>query len=95
MIVFREHPCRSVTPPAVEMLLDAPTESNVMPRVRRTTEVASIKLAPEVRRAWVGASEPERRSLASVFEVAILKYVKRHHMAVPAAAKEEQQPRED
>jgi hypothetical protein len=75
------------------MLLDAPTESNVMPRVRRTTEAASIKLAPEVRRAWVGASE--RRSLASVFEVAILKYVKRHHMAVPAAAKEEQQPRED
>ena len=66
-----------------------------MPRVRRKTEVATIKLTPEVRRAWVAAAEAERRSLANVFEVAILKYVKRHHMAVPAAAKEEQQPRED
>jgi predicted transcriptional regulator len=78
----------------VEILLEAPTESNVMPRVRRTTEAASIKLTPEVRRAWAGAAEAERRSPASVFEVAILKHVKRHHMAVPAAAKEEQ-PRED
>ena len=65
-----------------------------MPRVRRKTEVATIKLTPEVRRAWVAAAEAERRSLANVFEVAILKHVKRHHMAVPAAAKEEQ-PRED
>jgi hypothetical protein len=42
----------------------------------------------------VAAAEAERRSLANVFEVAILEYVKRHHIAVPAAVKEEQ-PRED
>ena len=65
-----------------------------MPRVRRKTEVATIKLTPEVRRAWVAAAEAERRSLANVFEVAILESVKRHHIAVPAAVKEEQ-PRED
>lgn len=66
----------------------------MMPRVRRTTEAASSKRTPEVRRAWVGAAEAERRSLARVFEVALFEYVKRHHMAVPAAAKEEQR-RED
>ena len=66
-----------------------------MPRVRRKTEVvATIKLTPEVRRAWVAAAEAEHRSLANVFEVAILEFVKRHHIAVPAGVKEEQ-PRED
>lgn len=57
-----------------------------MPRVRRKTEVATIKLTPEVRRACEAAAESEHRSLANVFEVAILEYVKRHHIALPAAA---------
>lgn len=57
-----------------------------MPRPRRKTEVATIKLTPEVRRAWEAAAESERRSLANVFEVAILEYVKRHHIAVPKGA---------
>ncbi len=35
------------------------------------------------------AAEVERRSLANVFEAAILKYVKRHNIAVPVAVKEE------
>lgn len=55
-----------------------------MPRVRRKTEVATIKLTPEVRRAWEAAAETERRSLANVFEVAILEYAKRRHIAVPS-----------
>ena len=54
-----------------------------LPRPRRKTEVATIKLTPEVRRAWEAAAEFERRSLANVFEVAILEYVKLHHIAVP------------
>jgi hypothetical protein len=57
-----------------------------MPRPRRKTEVATIKLTPEVRRAWEAAAESERRSLANVFEVAILEYVKRHRIAVPDGA---------
>ncbi|MBP6902102.1 MAG: hypothetical protein KBC73_18565 [Burkholderiaceae bacterium] len=57
-----------------------------MPRPRRKTEVATIKLTPEVRRAWEAAAEFERRSLANVFEVAILEYVRRHHIAVPKGA---------
>lgn len=77
-----------------------------MPRPRRKTEVATIKLTPEVRRAWEAAAESEHRSLANVFEVAILEYVKRHHIAVPtataemaagrfASTNEEEQPREE
>jgi predicted transcriptional regulator len=77
-----------------------------MPRPRRKTEVATIKLTPEVRRAWEAAAESERRSLANVFEVAILEYVKRHHIAVPkdaaalaagdiARTDKEEQPREE
>lgn len=53
---------------------------------RRKTEVATIKLTPEVRRAWEAAAESDRRSLANVFEVAILEYVKRHNIAVPTDA---------
>lgn len=75
-----------------------------MPRPRRKTEVATIKLTPEVRRAWEAAAESDRRSLANVFEVAILEYVKRHHIAVPtdsavlakgdfASTNKEKQPR--
>lgn len=57
-----------------------------MPRPRRKTEVATIKLTPEVRRAWEAAAESERRSLANVFEVAILEYARRHHIAIPKGA---------
>jgi predicted transcriptional regulator len=75
-----------------------------MPRPRRKTEVATIKLTPEVRRAWEAAAETEHRSLANVFEVAILEYVKLHHIAVPASAlgagaiaskNKEEQPRDE
>lgn len=55
-----------------------------MPRPRRKTEVATIKLTPEVRRAWEAAADSEHRSLANVFEVAILEYVKSHCIAIPA-----------
>lgn len=60
-----------------------------MARIRRKTEVATIKLTPEVRRAWLAAAEAERRSMANVFEVAILEYVRRHRIAVPRVAQEQ------
>lgn len=60
-----------------------------MARIRRKTEVATIKLTPEVRRAWLAAAEAERRSMANVFEMAILDYVRRHRIAVPRVAQEQ------
>lgn len=77
-----------------------------MPRPRRKTEVATIKLTPEVRRAWEAAAEFERRSLANVFEVAILEYVKLRRIVAPTATaaldaggiaskNEEEHPREE
>jgi predicted transcriptional regulator len=60
-----------------------------MARIRRKTEVATIKLTPEVRRAWLAAAEAEHRSMANVFEVAILEYVRRHRIAVPHVAQEQ------
>lgn len=59
-------------------------------RLKRKTKVATIKLTPDVRRAWEAAAAAEHRSLANVFEVAILEYVRRHRIEVPAAPKEAQ-----
>lgn len=58
----------------------------LMPCLRRKTNLATIKITAGVRRAWEVAAEFERRSLANVFEVAILAYVRRHHMTAPTAA---------
>jgi hypothetical protein len=55
-----------------------------MPRQKLKTEVATIKMTPEVRHAWEAAASSERRSLANVFEVAILEYVRLHRIDVPA-----------
>jgi len=52
-------------------------------RAKTKTEVATIKLTPECRRAWEAAARSERRSLANMFEVAILEYCERHGVAVP------------
>lgn len=49
-----------------------------MVRTRTKTEVATIKLTPECRRAWEAAATSERRSLANMFEVAILEYCQQH-----------------
>lgn len=55
-----------------------------MPKVRTKTEVATIKLSREVRAAWEAAATAERRSLANVFEVAILAYCKQLGIELPA-----------
>lgn len=49
-----------------------------MVRTKTKTEVATIKLTPECRRAWEAAATNERRSLANMFEVAILEYCRQH-----------------
>ena len=49
-----------------------------MVRAKTKTEVATIKLTPECRRAWEAAATSERRSLANMFEVAILEYCQQH-----------------
>jgi hypothetical protein len=54
-----------------------------MVREKTKTKVATIKLTPECRRAWEAAAASERRSLANMFEVAILEYCQRHHVEVP------------
>ena len=51
-------------------------------RAKTKTEVATIKLTPECRRAWEAAASRERRSLANMFEVAILEYCERHSVEV-------------
>ena len=56
-----------------------------MARRKTKTEVATIKLTPQVRAAWETAALYENRSLANMFEVALLDYVKRHRIAVPKA----------
>lgn len=56
-----------------------------MARVKTKTEVATIKLTLECRRAWEAAAAKERRSLANMFEVALLEYCQHHSIApVPA-----------
>lgn len=59
-----------------------------MARVKKKTEVATIKLTPQCRAAWETAAAAETRSLANMFEVAILDYCKRHEITVPADAPE-------
>jgi len=54
-----------------------------MARVKTKTEVATIKLTPHCRAAWESAATAETRSLANMFEVAILDYCRRHDIAVP------------
>jgi len=54
-------------------------------RTKTKTEVATIKLTPMCRRAWETAAAAETRSLANMFEVAILDYCRRHKIAVPPA----------
>lgn len=49
---------------------------------RRKTEVATIKPTPEAKRAWEAVAEYVRSSLVNVFEIAIVGYVKLHHLAV-------------
>lgn len=56
-----------------------------MARVKTKTEVATIKLTPQCRAAWEAAAAAETRSLANMFEVAILEYCRRHKVEVPAA----------
>jgi hypothetical protein len=53
-----------------------------MAREKTKTKVATIKLTPECRRAWEAAAASERRSLAHMFEVAILEYRQRHRVEI-------------
>ena len=54
-----------------------------MARIKTKTEVATIKLTPQYRMAWEAAAAAETRSLANMFEVAILDYCRRHEVLVP------------
>ncbi len=54
-----------------------------MARVKTKTEVATIKLTPQCRMAWEAAAAAETRSLANMFEVAILDYCRSHDVQVP------------
>lgn len=54
-----------------------------MSKPKTKTLVATIKLTPHVRAAWEAAATMERRSLANMFEVAILGYCEQHGVAVP------------
>ena len=60
-----------------------------MARVKTKTEVATIKLTPQCRVAWEAAAAVETRSLANMFEVAILDYCRRHDVQVPALTADE------
>jgi hypothetical protein len=55
-----------------------------MPKPKTKTEVATIKLTPQVRGAWEAAAKAERRSLANMFEVAILAWCEVHGIPIPA-----------
>jgi hypothetical protein len=57
-----------------------------MPKPKTKTEVATIKLTLQVRHAWEAAAAAERRSLANMFEVAILDYCEKHGVPVPPEA---------
>lgn len=57
-------------------------------RVRNKTEVATIKLTLQCRRAWEAAAATETRSLANMFEVAILEYCRSHNVAIPPVVRE-------
>jgi hypothetical protein len=57
-----------------------------MPKPKTKTEVATIKLTLQVRQAWEAAAAAERRSLANMFEVAILDYCEKHGVPVPPEA---------
>ena len=56
-----------------------------MARVKTKTEVATIKLTPQCRMAWEAAAAAGTRSLANMFEVAILEYCRLHDVEVPRA----------
>ena len=53
-----------------------------MARVKTKTEVATIKLTPHCRQAWEAVAAAEKRSLANMFEIAILDYCNRHRLVV-------------
>lgn len=61
-------------------------QENAVPRPRIKTVAATVRLSPEVKAAWEAAASHERRSLASMLEVALLDYVKRHRIGIPASA---------
>lgn len=63
-------------------------EDSALPRIKTKTEVATIKLTPLCRQAWEAAASAETRSLANMFEVAILDYCKRHRISIAPAANE-------
>jgi hypothetical protein len=60
-----------------------------MPRPKTKTEVATIKLSRHVRAAWEAAATSERRSLANMFEVAILAFCEQKGIVVPEPPAEE------
>jgi hypothetical protein len=54
-----------------------------MARPKTKTEVTTLKLTPQLRAAWEAAATSERRSLANMFEIAILAYCQSHGIPIP------------
>jgi hypothetical protein len=54
-----------------------------MPRVRRKTEVATVKLMPRAMRGREAAAKSKHRSMTHVFEVAVVGHAKRRHIVRP------------
>lgn len=49
------------------------------------TEVVSVRVPPDIKRALIAAAEAERRSQASMLEVMVLDYCKAHGVKVSDA----------
>lgn len=50
--------------------------------MKTKTEVTTLKMTPQCRRLWEAAAASQRRSLANMFEVALLEFCERHGIAV-------------
>jgi hypothetical protein len=50
-----------------------------MPRPKLKTTTLTVRIEPAIKEALVVSARAERRSLASMLEVAVLEYRKNHH----------------
>jgi hypothetical protein len=58
-----------------------------MPRVPKKTSILTARIAPEVKQSLERAADSERRSQASMLEVMVLEWCKRHRIPVGTAPK--------
>ena len=58
-----------------------------MPRIPRKTAILTCRITPEVKQQLALAAEAERRSQASMLEVMVVEWCKRHSVINTAASK--------